>query len=465
MCRCERTLNVRMAIWLGLTFSVLFQLQTSSAQIQKKPCGPPDYCARTDRRIEPYQSAVPALGPAPFLLRDPGFGSQIVRVTDEKSDPNGAGRSMMTPASAEANSWNANGTQFYVLTAGGQYVLYNFDPLTMRAQQKGVVHAPWFGEPEFSYVRPNVLYGVRAHNPAFQAYDTSSGERTRLHLIADCVHLTESDFAKYVTISRDDRRMATLLGPGQDRDFMVYVYDREQGCRWYNTKTGDIGGQWGPQGHIAMPDRCLLHNARISKSGEYMWLVCGSQTIGKGWLLWEIATTNVFPCPSLCSGHHAMGYSHVIGPSGATHPLDLLLRPFNQMSNMRHLISDLQPPPSARYWYDQHFSWNHTNRQDTTPVCLTTYSESNPNTPGAPLDTVGPWENEVLCVETDDKDSRVWRFAHTYSTAKNGFWSTPRGNVSQDGRFFMFTSDWQDQLGHENQRKEYRTDVFIVELR
>jgi hypothetical protein len=61
--------------------------------------------------------------------------------------------------------------------------------------------------------------------------------------------------------------------------------------------------------------------------------------------------------------------------------------------------------------------------------------------------------------------SKVWRFAHTYSTAKNGFWSTPRGNVSQDGRFFMFTSDWQDQLGKLPGSDKYRTDVFIVELK
>jgi outer membrane protein assembly factor BamB len=76
----------------------------------------------------------------------------------------------------------------------------------------------------------------------------------------------------------------------------------------------------------------------------------------------------------------------------------------------------------------------------------------------------GPWENEVLCIETDGKGSKIWRFAHTYSTAKNGFWSTPRGNVSSDGRFYMFTSDWQDQLGKEPDGK-YRTDVFVVELR
>jgi hypothetical protein len=49
--------------------------------------------------------------------------------------------------------------------------------------------------------------------------------------------------------------------------------------------------------------------------------------------------------------------------------------------------------------------------------------------------------------ETDGQASKVWRFVHTFSRARNGCWSTPQGNVSQDGRFFMFTSDWEDQLG------------------
>lgn len=437
--------------------------QNQRIQVGEKSCGPPVYCARTDRRLEPYPKEAPAIGPAGSIIRDPTFSSRILRVTDPNSDPNGMGRAVMTTASAEANTWNSNSTQFYVVTPGGQYVLYDFDPATLKAREKGTVHAPWYGEPEFSYAKPNLLYGVRAYNPVFQSYDTSSQQRTKLHFVSECVQLEKSDFAKYITISADDRRMATLLGPGQDRDFLIYVYDRSQGCRWYNTKTGEIGGQWGPKGTIAIPDRCLLHNARISKSGEYMWVVCGSHTIGKGWLVWEIGSTNVFACPSLCSGHHAMGYSHVVGPSGAIHPLDLLLRPFNQMGEMKHLVSNLESPPSARYWYDQHYSWNYANREDTTPVCLTTYSSSNPDTPNTPPDTVGPWENEVLCVETDGKDSKVWRFAHTYSTAKNGFWSTPRGNVSQDGRFYIFTSDWEDQLGKKG--RDYRTDVFLLELR
>ena len=105
------------------------------------------------------------------------------------------------------------------------------------------------------------------------------------------------------------------------------------------------------------------------------------------------------------------------------------------------------------------------NPEDTNPACFSTYRPDNPDAPATPLKVTGPWENEIDCLEMDGKGSKVWRFAHTFSTAKNGFWSTPRGNVSPDGRFFMFTSDWQDQLGQVPNGKKYRTDAFIVELR
>jgi hypothetical protein len=433
---------------------------TSFGAEKNQACGPPNYCARTDRRVEPYPANPPAIGPAGSIITDPSFGSRIIRVTDAKSDPQGRGRSLLTPSSAEQNAWNANGTKFYVLTPGGQYLLYNFDPSGLKVHQQGMIRVSWVGEPEFSYTQPDILYGTTGSDPVLQQYDTGSGK------IASCVQLRPTDLGHSVVVSHDDRRIGTMVGPAQDRNPLVYIFDRKQGCRWYNTQTGEIGGQWGPKGTISIPDRYLIHNLRMSKSGEFVWIQRGVNMVGRDWLVWNVATMDVLSCPAQCSGHHAMGYSHLIGPSGQKHPMDVLVRPLNQLSATTRLIADLQPTTSDRYWFDQHYSWNNADSDDTNPVCLSTYSGSNPAVPGAPLDTIAPWENEILCIQTDGKASQVWRFAHTYSTAKNGFWSTPRGNVSQDGRFFMFTSDWQDQLDDGlRDRNNHRMDVFIVELR
>ena len=451
---------------------VLFLATLGWARTQKavtptaKECGPQNYCARTDRRVAPYQKTAPNIGPAGSIIHDPDFESRILRVTDANSDPNGMGRSLMTPSSAEQNAWNADSSRFYVETPGGQFVLYEFDPVSLKVRKGGVIKAPWWAEPEFSYTRRDILYGIRRIDPAFQEYDVSNGRVTLVHKISDCAKLGPRDFGFDPGVSADDRRLSAVLGPEQDRNFLVYVYDRKRGCRWYNTQTGEIGGQWGPKGTISSPDRYSVHNIRISKSGDFVWIQRGASRVGRNWLVWTVDTMNVVACSTLCSGHHAMGYSHLVGPSGEKHPLDLLLRPLNQLAAVTPLVAELGAQPSVAYWYDQHFSWNNADPEDKNPVCLSTYSVNNPDHPGAPLEALAPWQNEILCVETDGEDSKVWRFAHTYSTAKNGFWSTPRGNVSQDGRFFLYTSDWQDQLGaRPRNRRGYRIDVFVVELR
>jgi hypothetical protein len=352
---------------------------------------------------------------------------------------------------------------FYVVTAGGSFLLYDFDPATLKAHV--VAKNPnlnWGPEPQFSYGKPNIIYGISRQEPAIDQYDTATGKVSEVTRASKCVKLEARDHASVVTVSADDNRFMTVLGPGQDSNYLVYVYDRTQGCRWYNPTTGEIGGDWGPKGTIASPDRFPVHNARMAKSGKFLYVTRGGGgSPGHRWVVWEIDTLNVSVCSMACSGHHVLGYSHILGSSGLVHPMDVVARPLNHIAEYTSIISGLTP--SKGDWYDSHFSWNNVDPNDSAPVCYSTYQMKNPDTPGAAPLVIGPWENEIDCAATDGK-SKVWRFAHTYSTARNGFWSTPRGNVSQDGRFFMFTSDWEDQLGKGPDNK-YRSDVFVVELK
>ena len=424
-----------------------------------KSCGPPSYCARTDRKVEGYSANPPTVGPAGSILTDPTFGSRMVRVTDASTDPERPGVMFFTPASAEQNSWNTNSSRFFVTDNGGALWLFDFDPNTMKPREGGKLKAPWRGA-QFSYSLPDILYGVAGRKAIFQQYDAATGKLTDVHDASSCVSLKASDWGSGISVSADDNRFMGVFGPQQDRNYLVYLYDRQKGCRWYNTQTGEIGGKWGPQGTISAPYRFNIHDARISKSGEYVEISGG----GKGPTYWQVDTMNVVLCANKedkCLGHHAMGYEHLVNSFNRNHPLELAVRPLNDLKAVKQLID----PPPVVGWYDYHISWNASGPQDSNPACFSTYRKGNPNTPGTPLMVSGPWENEIDCVEMDGKASTVWRFAHTYSTAKNGFWSQPRGNVSPDGRFFMFTSDWQDQLGLRPNGKSYRTDVFVVELR
>ena len=458
------------AINLFFPWFALLVLTAATTAAQSQPstpqtvdCGPPKYCARTDRRVEPYPEKPTVIGPAGSIVNDPIFGAPILRVTDGRSDPAQAGLPLYTPSSPEQNSWNKNSTMFYVTTSGGSILLYDFDPATMRARPGKTPKVDLGGEPQFSFRQANILFGMNRRDRAFEQYDTSSGRVTEVNLPSKCVKFSSGDNASLVSVSSDDNRFVTMVGPEQDKNYMIYVYDRAQGCRWYNTQTGEIGGQWGPKGTISVHDRFLLHNARIAKSGKFVYMTRGRGGIGSGWVAWEIDGMNVGVCSIACSAHYALGYSHIIGTSNLDHPLDLWLRPLSRPDDHTALISGLQP--AKDYWFDSHLSWNNVDENDSAPICFSTYRPNNPDTPGVGPLVTGPWQNEIDCVETDGKASTVWRFAHTYSTTRNGFWSEPRGNVSPDGRFFMFTSDWEDQLGKTPNGDKYRTDVFIVQLR
>jgi hypothetical protein len=351
--------------------------------------------------------------------------------------------------------------------AGGRYVLFDFDPSTMKAQRRSAPDFEWRGEPQFSFSQSNILYGVRTKERKIEQYNLASGQMTTVADPANCVKLGPSDHGSSISVSADDRRFLTIFGPQQDKNFLVYIYDRAKGCRWLNTQTGEVGGEWGPKGNISSGRGFGIHDARISKSGEFV-LISGSGN-SEGPAFWQVETLGVTICsqhpPASCGGHHVMGYSHLVNPSRLSHPMDLRIRPLAHLETSSPLIAELD---KADGWYDKHLSWSNVNPEDTAPVCLSTYRRDNSAVPGSPLTVKGPWENEIDCVETDGKGSNVWRFAHTYSTAQGGFWSTPRGNVSPDGRFYMFTSDWENQLGASSggsRDQKYRTDVFVVELR
>jgi hypothetical protein len=456
------------SIWLAL-FSTTSVAQAGAPT--EKLCGPPNYCARTDVRVEPYPKAPLAVGPAGSIVIDPIFGSRILRVTDTKTDLRRPSESYSTPSSAEQNSWNTDNTKFYVRGLDGGLLLFNFEASAMAVQRIGAPSVAWLGEPQFSYSQPNILFGIARGRPVFQQYDISSHRTSDVHDASQCIKLKSSDAGHAISVSADDRRLAMILGPEQDTDYLVYVYDRAQGCRWYNTRTGEIGGRWGATRSVSIPARYLIHDARINKSGQFVEIItsgASAQGVDLGSspapsFVWNVETSEVAPCgPKGCKGHHALGYSHLLNPSEQDHPLDLWVRPLKQLAATSALI---KPLPAVQGWYDLHISWNNVDASDSNPACLSTYRRDNPNTPGASPKVLGPWENEILCVETDLKNSKVWRFAHTYSTAQNGFWSSPRGNVSQDGRFYMFTSDWEDGLGQMPGKSVSRTDVFIVELK
>src|SRR2546425_11857154 len=154
---------------------------TSAVTVQSPPT---TYDALCDRNVYPYPR-LPSLGGAGFQFTDPTFASRMVRVTDGETRPDTVGRAWFSPSSAETTAWNTNSTRFYVVGGGGEQLVFDFDPATMRASRLGKGKGAgglvlgFAGEPTFSFVDPDVLYG--GHGTRLVASRGSPGAQTAPH--------------------------------------------------------------------------------------------------------------------------------------------------------------------------------------------------------------------------------------------------------------------------------------------
>jgi hypothetical protein len=449
-----------------------FIIQISSASTTITPSaascgGPPVYCARSDRDLVPETPmAAPEVNE---VFTDPDFGSRMVRVTDADVLVNMglSNINYVTDSSGEQNTWNTDSTRFYVIGTGGNFLLYSFDPATMQAAWEpipGAINGALpVGNVTFSRTNPNIVYGeAESPDQVIAQYDISANNLTDLIATTSCVPgLAASSHMGDVSVSAGDQLLLTYQGgKQQDTDMFVVVYEKSLGCRWYNTRTGEIGGQWGPVGKATSGASFLMHNARISMSGD--WAVLDSSTSALKFF-WQVGTLNVNACgisqAPYCGGHNVGGNINFVNSSGLLDDMNIMIRPFDNLDSSAELINPL--PKAVQWGFDKHLSWNDDNSTDTMPVCGSTFLEENGSRA-----INRAWNREIFCLRTDGIQSQVWRFGHNRSVYQAAdFWSTPRGNVSQDGKFYMFTSTWENQLGPQpGMPGRFREDVFIIEL-
>ena len=267
-------------------------------------------------------------------------------------------------------------------------------------------------------------------------------------------------------------------GPGA---LFVVAYKRSANFYYlYNVGTGIIsyfkcnegtgyacsGGSWAETilGMITLPDRFVLHNVKVNKSGEWVVITqddcrfrtCSIIAGSFGPYLWKLSTTEarVSKITSHPSGHWTEGFRLFANQDGDP-GISINGRPFanpNDQFPLNHFAASVPAPADA---VDAHPSWNYNDGTDTTPICTATVAFDWPyRTPG---------ENEVVCYGTNPDASCslpghalcrdvTKRFFHTYNPAScnqyDGFWSCwGIGALSQDGKYYAFTSNWGNTLG------------------
>ena len=451
-------------------------------------CGPPTYpCSRTDQGIVQIPSTIPNIGNlqgANSIITDPNFGNRIVRITDAATNPSSSfqNRTFVTASSgsADENLWNLDSTLFIVQDSGARAYPYTFDPIALQASRMYVPSYPatngltLMDSGVWSRVSSNILYV--ASGTTINKYDfTDRNNAPSPQLVYDFTsspNCLPAGFKKTWQsrggVSGDDTVMAMAYSNQGAQGTGVYavVYKIGSGCSMLNTGTGQVTGDWGSQGSINLPDRWTIHNVKLSKDGN--WLIIARQSCSLSSCLaqpyfWQIGTTNVVACgrTGQCDGHWTEGYSHWVNNNNT--PIG------NQ--NIRQFGATISPtaltfsfPSGLRGIFDEHQSWNNVDPADSVPFASTTWSSTTP--------FPSPWFNEIIAVAADGSGT-TWRFAHSFITTQSQNFSTKYGigSVSQDGKFFMFSSDWMGTLGSESGSStctigtNCRGDVFVVELR
>jgi hypothetical protein len=451
------------------------------------------YGAITDRNAY-AKPRLPFVGAAGFRFADPTFGSNMLRVTDDRTRPGRLSRSFRVPSNAHLSAWNSNSTAFYVISNDGTVIPYSFNAATMTASRiqatatgDGGLTLGFYVEPQFSLVNPNVIYGAVSggNNRTISQYNFQTGTYTRLIDLDTIVGgLTGTYVGGVMSGGTLAEKFITFFGGGgQDQHFYALwaPVGNVAARKLLNTAASTINGN--PTG---TPLNFRLHSAQIDRSGRFVFLYptsvdLGSPRYASQVYIWDTSSDTVTAITSggrdgsasmRPYGHDAAGYGTWVNMDCCTSSTwDAAQWQFRSLTSLTQMSDLIAPVPAIKEIYlADHTTWNNAQPNALMPVISSTYRFGD-NTG----DNTAPWrawDDEIIAIDTaNGGGGNVWRFAHhrsdvTSDTNPGGlyFWYEPIANVSPDGRWVIFTTNWEKTLGMDSAEGTFRQDVFLVQL-
>lgn len=420
-------------------------MTSTLAQVRALLTGP-DACS--DRLARP-KPPTPLLGGAGFHFNDPTFGSRMLRVTDATM----GGTSWRCPSTAVQAAWNADSTRFYVMSGNGTVQTFTFDPDAMVATLAPDVPYSQV-EPQFSRVDPDGLYVVGGPQTRTIRRYSFKAKATVDVLDLDTLGLPNlMDPRTYVggitTSGGDEAFMAFFGGTGQDRHFWVTWQRRNAPA----------------SSRLLLDTRPLgfnLHSAAMDLSGRYV-ILYPTNAQPYQVVVWDTTTNTTTPVTASPTGHGAFGYGDWVNADSNALPYDAAQWQYRKLNALASPLDVINPVmrPTMVYWAD-HTTWNNARPDIATPVISSTYRYGNNPVPWR------AWDDEVIAI--DHTTGIVYRFCHHRSDVRlEGdptslyFWYEPIANVSPDGKWILFTSNWEKTLGTDPQDpSRSRQDVFMV---
>jgi hypothetical protein len=485
---------VRALRYLIATAALAFAFGHPPRAISAQQAGaPPAYDAVTDRGPRAKPPLI-RLGGAGFSFNDPVFGTRVWRITDRSTRPGLLDRSFRTPSGTHQNAWGLDGRHFYVTTNDGTIIPFAFDPASGIASRidpsrdgEGGLTLRFYLEPQFSFVDPDIVYGTfngsGTNLHTIDAFDFSTGRYTTLFDLETVVpaSVLKGTYVGVIGSSSGpvEKILAMFGGSSQDRHHYVIVFDRAnpKNHRVLDTSASTLDGRRTP----ATLD-FALHHAFIDRSGRFVLLYpAGADRNGARKappiVVWNLSNDAFTPLPLAAAhagGHDAFAFGFGVNQDCCTSTsydaAQWQLRAFTTPLDTRDLVAPVISPKEVLL--ADHPSWNNAQPDRLVPFISALYRY------GANTVEWRPWDDEIVAVQTDvapDAGAEVWRLAQHRSDVRNdndpsllSFWYTPRPNVSPDGRWVLFTSNWEKTLGTDPvgaAGERARQDVFLLQLR
>jgi hypothetical protein len=366
----------------------------------------------------------PPLPAAGGTVIDPTFETTIMRLTDQNDGPDCINAYSYWP------TFNVNNTRLMIHN-GRAPVLYRFDPVNFKIIDKFIWNTPtplgdtigwedaiWSGsDPDVIYVHDNIGLHLWAYNVATKTYT----------LVADLT--SQYNRGDYLWQMSKDVKHDNMFGfTHRDAAYNVVgylVWNRETNQVIYNVDTTHVD------------------EVQVDKSGRYLVVKTGQQ--GAGAIESQVVDLKTFTVenltdngPDYSPGHSDCGNKTIIGADNWNNQITFrtLANPhsFNPLINFQN-----------DWTQDFHVSMLANNEKW---ALISSYSP----TTGTPD---GPFHDEIYQVATDGSGA-VRRVAHHFSIYGGDYYASPRADISRDGHFVAFTSNW----GVEGGRK----DVFILKI-
>ena len=370
---------------------------------------------KTDRAVyaPPPPPPLPAAG-GTFV--DPTFGTTIMRLTDTADGLSNVNSYSYWP------SFNKDSTRLWIMTNSGA-MLYTFDPVNFRASNKRPLfsklangHTPDNNDATWSGLDGDVIF---CHDELkLYSYNVVSQSYT---LVKDFAGDLPPGNLCQMSMSGDNNSFGLTV---KDTNWRVtgYIAWRRSQNSLYKVNNADID------------------EVQVDKTGQYLIVKTGHS--GAGVVRVQIVNlvsggveNLIDGPPDYAPGHSDVGHGILIGGDNWRNTLT-----YRNLATP-HTYSTIFNSPD--WGIGMHLSML---ADDEKWILMSTFLAND-------LPSTRIFREELVQIATDGS-KRVRRLAHLHSVYRD-YWDQPRANISRDGRFAVFTSNW----GATDRR-----DVFIVKI-